>query len=389
MDPHIPTPVLPSPVLRETFPLPAAAPGTERAVRVLRFGTPGARPKAYLQAGLHADEFPGMLVLRALAARLEEAAARGEILGEIIVLPLANPIGFAQQVSGFLLGRYDLSSLGNFNRDYADLAAEIGDEIGPQLGPDPQANIAAIRAAMTAALARMAQDMVPAREVDALRHLLLTLAHDADFALDLHADNQAVPHMYLGTPLWPGAQDLAADIAAQAVLLAEVSGGHPFDEACGGPWWTLAKRFPDHPIPPACLSATLELGCNDDVDEAYADATAAALLGFLQRRGVVAGAASPAPAPLCDATGLDAMQQLKAPMGGLVSYIAKLGATVRAGEVVARIIDPQGPQVDITAGTDGILFARHSQTYAWPGKVVGKVAGAVARPERRGKLLPA
>lgn len=382
-------PHLPSLVRRESFPLPASAPGTERAVTVLRFGTPGARPKAYLQAGLHADEFPGMLVLRALATRLEEAAARGGIIGEILVLPLANPIGFAQQVSGFLLGRYDLSSLGNFNRDYPDLAAEIADAIGPQLGSDPPANVAAIRTTMAAALARMGRDMVPAREVDALRHLLLTLAHDADFALDLHADNQAVPHMYLGTPLWPDARDLAADIAAQAVLLAEVSGGHPFDEACGGPWWTLAKRFPDRPIPPGCLSGTLELGCNDDVDEAYADATAAALLGFLQRRGVVAGAAAPAPAPLCDATGLDAMQQLKAPMGGLVSYIAPLGARVRVGDVVARIIDPLGPQADVIAGTDGILFARHNQTYAWPGKVIGKVAGAVPLGERRGKLLPA
>ena len=44
--------------------LPPVAPGTRREIEVLRFGTPGARPKAYLQAGLHADELPGMLVLQ-------------------------------------------------------------------------------------------------------------------------------------------------------------------------------------------------------------------------------------------------------------------------------------------------------------------------------------
>ncbi len=374
----------PSPVVRQMVPLPAAAPGTERAVTVLRYGIPGARPKAYLQAGLHADEFPGMLVLRDLAARLEAAAARGEILGEIIVLPLANPIGFAQQVSGFLLGRYDLSSLGNFNRDYADLAAEIGAEIGPLLGDDGAANVATIRAAMGAALARQA----PATEIAVLRHLLLTLAHDADLMLDLHADNDAVPHLYLGTPLWPDAQDLAADMAAHAVLLAENSGGNPFDEACGGPWWTLAARYPQHPVPPACLSATVELGSNDDVDEARAAEMATALLHVLIRRGVVAGVAPPPPAPLCAATALAAMQQLKAPFGGLVSYLVPAGTPVRTGDLVARVIDPIGAQAEVRAGTDGVLFARHSQTYAWPGKVIGKIAGAVILPDRRGKLLP-
>ena len=47
-----------------------------RASTVLRFGTPGARPKAYLQAGLHADELPGMLVLHKLARLPRRGRAR-------------------------------------------------------------------------------------------------------------------------------------------------------------------------------------------------------------------------------------------------------------------------------------------------------------------------
>ncbi len=39
------------------------SPGTARSLTVHRFGAPGARPKAYLQAGVHADEIPGLLVL--------------------------------------------------------------------------------------------------------------------------------------------------------------------------------------------------------------------------------------------------------------------------------------------------------------------------------------
>lgn len=33
--------------------------GKDHSVRIVRFGAPGARPKAYIQAGLHADELKG------------------------------------------------------------------------------------------------------------------------------------------------------------------------------------------------------------------------------------------------------------------------------------------------------------------------------------------
>lgn len=370
--------------VREVWVLPPdAAGGPPREITVLRFGSPGARPKAYLQAGLHADEFPGMLVLRHLAAELSEAVARGEMLGEVVLVPQANPIGLAQQAYGFLQGRFDVTSGRNFNRDYPDLAEGVANAVAGQLGADPQANVAVIRAAMGSAI----EQITPSGPLETLRKTLMALAYDADLVLDLHADNEALLHLYVGTPLWPGAADLAAELDARAVLTAEVSGGHPFDEACGGPWWDLAKRFPDVPIPPACLSATLELRSNDDVDDTVARSDAAALLRVLQRRGLVAGDPGKMPRLLCEATPLDAMQQVRAPAEGLISYRARLGDTVRAGDVIADIIDPLGAVTPVPATTDGLLFARHSQTYAWVGKVIGKVAGAVPLAERTGLLL--
>ncbi len=139
----------------------------------------------------------------------------------------------------------------------------------------------------------------------------------------------------------------------------------------------------------ACLffSATLELRSNDAVDDAVARDDAAALLRFLRRRGLLDGDAGPLPRLTCAATPLDAMQQVRAPATGLVNYRARLGDRLRAGDVIADIIDPLGAVVPVPAVTDGLLFARHSQTYAWPGKVIAKVAGAVPLPERRGLLL--
>jgi uncharacterized protein len=367
---------------RESIALPAVAPGTRREIGVLRYGTSGARPKAYLQAGLHADELPGMLVLHRLAERLE-AIGRDRIAGEVVLVPVANPVGLAQLAHGYLRGRYEANSGGNFNREYPDVAPAVAAAVEGRLGPDAAANVAAIREAMAEALAALA----PRSEIAMLRHALLGLAQDADIVLDLHADNEAVVHLYVGTPLWPDAADLAAELDARAVLLAEVSGGNPFDEACSGPWWALAKRFPDAPIPPACLAATVELRSNNAVDATLAEDDAGAILRFLTRRGVLSGEAGELPRLRCDATPLEAMQQVAAPAAGIVVYRARLGDSVRAGETVAEIVDPAGGTVEVTAATSGVLFARHDQPFAWPGKIIGKIAGTEPLPGRSGKLL--
>ena len=367
----------------ETIDLSGAGHGSKHRLTVLKFGEPSSRPKAYLQAGLHADELPGMLVLQVLADELEDAAARGDIKGEIILVPTANPIGLSQRNGDYLSGRFDSLSGENFNRNFPDLTPAVADKVGHKLGDDADKNKKKIRKAMGKALEKIDADT----ELKALRKALMTLAHDADIALDLHADNEAQLHLYTGTPLWPDATDLAAEIDARAVLLAEDSGGNCFDEACGGPWWALAKQFSEAVIPPACLAATVELRSNNDVSVEYAERDARALFRFLVRRGVIAGEAGSLPRLLCDATPLEAMQQVKAKTNGLVVYRARLGDTVREGEVVAEIIEPSGNRVAVKARTDGLFFARHDQRYAWQGKIIGKIAGTQPLPERSGDLL--
>ena len=337
--------------MRQTYDLP----GSPHQLTVLRFGSAGSGGKAYLHAGLYADEFPGMLVLRILARHLAEAEAHGGIHGEILLVPQANPIGLAQTETTFVSGRIDNATGENFNRNYPDLS----DLPSLSLGPDAACNVATIRAAMSARLAAMQPDGALAH----LRHRLLTLAHDADLVLDLHADNEAEPHMYVGPALWPAAEDIAAAIDARAVLLSEVSGGNPFDEACASPWWVLAANHPVLPIPPACLAATLELGSNDDVDLERAADQATALLRMLQARGFVGGSGGH-PRLSCHATPLTAMAQLRSPVTGLVAYRRRLGDVVRKGDLVATVIDPLGDETPLLAETDGRLFARHSQPYA-------------------------
>ena len=57
--------------------LPATAGQPDHVLSGFRYGIAGARPKAYLQAGLHADELPGMFVLHRLRGLFDAAAAQG------------------------------------------------------------------------------------------------------------------------------------------------------------------------------------------------------------------------------------------------------------------------------------------------------------------------
>ncbi|KJR97650.1 MAG: hypothetical protein VR65_23480 [Desulfobulbaceae bacterium BRH_c16a] len=367
--------------------LPEAAVGTERKLISVHFGPSEADRKVYIQAGLHADEAPGYLVAGKLLELLHKADAAGEIKGQIIVVPVANPIGLSQWGTDTIQGRFDDSDNVNFNRRYDDLAGELADRLQGLLGDDSLANVAVIRKCAGEIL----QARQPATEVEALKHLLLTLSHDADIVLDLHCDHQALLHVYMGTALWPEGADLSAQMGAAATLLAKDSGDMPFDEANSKIWWELAAKFAGVPIPPACLAATVELRGVADTDPEYTEQDANNLFRFLQRRGFIAGEVKPLPDLPVEATPLEGVDYVRAESAGVLTYIKHLGDMVEEGEVIAIVTQPmknsgQGEKLQITSKTSGVFFARSAERFARPGKIIGKVAGV--RPlEGKGPCL--
>ncbi|MBE0584455.1 MAG: succinylglutamate desuccinylase/aspartoacylase family protein [Desulfofustis sp.] len=372
----------------ETRQLPPASPGTVRSVDILRYGTPGGSPKAYLQAGLHADEAPSFVVLEHLRTKLDQADRDGLITGEIVVVPAANPIGLAQWRDDLLQGRFDFSNSINFNRSHQNLAEVLATNLDGQLGPDATANVAVIRAAMHQAL----DQIRPEDEAGHLKHLLFGLSCDADIVLDLHCDHQALLHVYLGTPLWPASSDLPAQLGAQVTLLASDSGGTPFDEANSRPWWHLAKRYPEVPIPPACLAATVELRGICDTDHRLASQDADNLFTFLQRRGCIAGQAPPLPELCRQATPLTGVDYIKAPAPGIIVFFKGPGDQVGQGEPVAEIINPLATSehdrsCTVISATEGLLFARIADRFARTGRIIAKVAGSKPLRPDEGNLL--
>ncbi|MDJ0946013.1 MAG: M14 family metallopeptidase [Kiloniellales bacterium] len=374
--------------------LPGAT-GTQRTLTLHRYGAPETRPKAYLQAALHADETPGLLVLHHLIRLLDAAAARGEITGQIVILPYANPIGLDQNVNGYHLGRQHLGGGGNFNRNWLDVSEPVAEAVAKGLGPDPEKNVEAIRAALRAIVAGRREALPPDQlgaELIDHRLRLAQEAADSDLVLDLHCDLEALMHIFLIPAHWPAARDIVAELGCRAALLAADSGGGSFDEAFSTPWTKLAGRFPEHPIPAACLSATVELRGRGDVSDELAAADAAALFRILQRRGFLAGDPGPLPEPLCEASPLEAVDVLRAPAPGVLAYKVALGERVREGDVVAEVIDPaaepEAARTPVVAHTDGLVLSRHVQFYVTPGTSIAKVVGTKPLPHRSdGNLL--
>ncbi len=375
----------------EHIPLRHSPSGTSRELCVYRFGQPGARPKAYIQAALHADELPGILVAHELRQLLSSAEDAGELIGEVVLVPAANPIGLSQDLFGVHHGRFALADGQNFNRGFADLTKDLKQSLGQMAAlcdtgetaekPDQSGLLRRVlRAASEAEVLKSVSDS------SALKAQLLALAIDADVVLDLHCDGEAVMHLYTLPSLAARIEPLARLLRADVCLTAQESGEGPFDEACSRPWAVAAAAIPNASLAAACLAATVELRGERDVLPMMAADDAKAIFDFLKVEGVVGGQSPTLSLHICHQLPLAATEPLIAPVSGVIVYQVALGENVCAGDVVAQLIDPvSGDKTPVRAGTKGLLFARASSRWATAGKRVGKIAGAEII--RSGKLL--
>lgn len=366
--------------------------GSQKTLVSFHFGQPDARPKVYIQASLHAEELPGMLVAHHLRNLLDAAERDGRLRGQVVLVPAANPVGLVQRVNHRAMGRFELDTSENFNRHYPDLAAAVLDQAVGLLGPDAQANVDTVRRLVKAWLT----NWQPETELASLRRTLLLLACDADVVLDLHCDTEAVLHLYSEDACWPALEPLARLLGCQAVLLAHESGGGPFDERLSGLWWQLSQRLQaaGHawPLPQACASTTVELRGEAEVSHALARADSAAIESFLAHLGVIHTASlSALPALACRPTPLAGSQTLRSARPGVLVFLVQPGQEVAMGQVVAEVIDPTACGAsdvhEVRAEVPGVLYAAVRERYVVAGGEVGKIAGPV--PFRTGDLLGA
>jgi uncharacterized protein len=367
-----------------THPLISPALGTERHLQSFHYGAAGGQ-KIYIQSSLHADELPGMLVSWALRRKLAAIEAAGKLRGEIIVVPVSNPIGLNQHLLGQMIGRFETNTANNFNRNFYDLADLVMPHIEGRLTNDAAQNLRAVRTTIGEALA----EQTPRTELESQRLALQRLSYDADIVLDLHCDYEAAMHLYTNPDLWPDVEPLARYLDAKASLLALNSIGNPFDEIHSFCWSELRARYGDrYPIPSGSISVTVELRGQNDVSHEHAEHDAQAIVEYLTYRGIIEGTPAPMPPLAFAATPLAGNEPLVAPISGVLVFRVPTGVWLEAGQDVADIVDPLTDRVVTIQNTvAGVLYARHRTRFATAGMEVARVAGATAY--RSGSLLSA
>ncbi|GAA0226662.1 succinylglutamate desuccinylase/aspartoacylase family protein [Marinomonas primoryensis] len=356
--------------------LPSATPGTQRILKAHHFGEAGARPKVYFQAGLHADEWPGFLVLNRLIKLLKKADKSGLIQGEIVIVPVANPIGLAQNFHGYIPGRFAFSDGGgNFNRNWPQLGSKVHKRIKHDVTGDAETNVTLIRKAIREELTLLPENT----ELQGMKKMLLALSMDADDIIDLHCSGEACMHAYVAQEFEDHFRPLLALLGAKVGLSELETGAASFDETNVSVWRDLKSHYA-HLVPWGSRSLTVELRGENDISEEYAQQDAKALLDYLILREVVSGEA-----PIIDDSEvkyypLDAMDLVKAPCAGIVCYHKAIGEEVEAGEEIGEVVNLMEDDVDtssypLIARTNGVFFARVQRRLVVYGESIAKIAG--------------
>jgi hypothetical protein len=362
------------PSAAETISLPGAMPGTARHLRVFSFGDPGARPKAYLQAGLHADEPAGMIILRELCKLLAAAEDAGEIKGEVVVVPMANPLGVDQALNSAIMGRFELRTGANFNRAWPDLVTGLAESVRRRVGKEPEENAELVRRELRRRIAGLRAES----PVMAQRIALARRAYDADLVVDLHCDDEALSYMMAPDQLWDDARRFAADVGVHSLQPSgEPGSARCFDECFLEPWRALRREFGER-MPLACRAFTFEMGGVLDVDPKEAARYAQGFFRYLRRIGCVGGGA-----PRYRPNGLNEFREfemLGSPAGGLLLYRQQLGDWVSPGDVLAEIVDPTALDLDsepaaIKASMKGCVVSRRLSRQVAFGDFVVMLAG--------------
>jgi predicted deacylase len=89
---------------------------------------------------------------------------------------------------------------------------------------------------------------------------------------------------------------------------------------------------------------------------------------------------------------LDAVDVVRTPATGVVSYRVELGQQVAAGQAIADIVDPaaedpMAARTPVATVTDGFVLTRRRLKYVAAGAIVAKIVGTRSLPEQRGGFL--
>jgi predicted deacylase len=356
----------------ETIKLPTASVGNQTHIHLFRFGPSGGK-KVYIQAGLHADEHPGLLVAQHLLRHLEQLDQQGLLNAEIVLVPFANPIGLRQRSFGHVIGRCDWHTGQNFNRNMAINTDQVIDTLSDCFGDDLAENDRLMRTGLKNLVRQRTDDF----EINSLHKTLLLHSIDAHYVLDLHCDDVALPHIFYGVHQQETGAALAKALGFAICLEEDVTGTVAFDGTHTQPWVNIEKHLGRQVFSQPCFAATLELRGTRDVSPALAEQDCLGILDFLTHENLIDRLPTTQKPVELKQLAVDQVKMVRASTSGIVTYHSKLGDTLKAGEPFADIVlldNPTAKSVPILAPCDGYLFSATGHYFTTKGATIAMLA---------------
>lgn len=240
------------------------ASGDDLSLQIYRFMGQSPGPKAYIQANLHGAEIVGNAVIYQLIEELT-ALNSDQLVGEIWLVPVCNPLATNQRSHFFSTGRFNSYDGINWNRifwDYEKECTDLDDFARSQISLTTteirQNFLARQKAAFSQQLERINNPAsVPFREQ--YRYQLQSLCLDAHYVIDIHSStNLGIDYLYCFNSREISGQYFGLDYG---ILMTEYD-GDAFDEAFMKPWLALERSLAqlNYPVIFPVESYTLELG---------------------------------------------------------------------------------------------------------------------------------
>ncbi|WDE12311.1 succinylglutamate desuccinylase/aspartoacylase family protein [Thalassomonas haliotis] len=320
-------------LIKEVLHVGEMASGAALTVPVYRLKGQGSAPGVYIQANMHGAEVQGNAVIYQLLELLQGLS----LLGDITLVPYANPVGCNHKNGEYTLGRFDPITGVNWNRMYHFNEQQIPEFAGQYQAGSIEVIEQAFRELLLGDIAdKLDHNIFGLTTGQRIAYQLQKMAHKADLVLDLHTGPISSKHLYCPEYAIDSARYF--DIPHTIVIPNSFDGA--MDEATFCPWWTLQQTFSElgRELDFNKESFTVELGSQEqiDLDVAYQDAIS--ILSYLQYKGVIAGDNFQPQAMTRYACYLKDYKAFYSPMGGMVDYLASFGEPLAAGEPIARIL---------------------------------------------------
>ncbi len=328
--------------------------GKDIEIDVLRInGQDPKAPKAYVQSSVHGAELQGNAVIFQLLKALQNTPP----LGDVILVPHANPIAGNHKAGEYTQGRFDPITGENWNRTYFYDDSWIADFAQHYQGQPVAAIFAAFRQRLvTQLISKLDGPTWHVSRCQRITWTLQSLAHEADCVLDLHTGSVATDYLY--APYYAKAATTCFHQPHIVMIPNRFAGA--LDEAIFCPWWNLVECLQKLGIKVECPvdSFTLELGSQEVMDLAHAEYLSHGILCYFSAKGIF-------PADLYQSEVIDRYYCdladytiFYAPYGGLYEWLIKPGEAFIQNQAIAHCLQGGQTLKTIKAPFDGRLITR-------------------------------